>query len=285
MVNDRSQWMKSLHNGRIFDIDKKDIQHAVPIVPWIHPPLPLQLQELIIKNGKSYKFDKNQKLISIDRKIDHLAIVTEGVTARNFGSPIFTPNGAAISPVGHIAFGNLNFFTGRAAIGHYFALTKAKISTIDKAVLLSLLKDDPDQYSLFQRHLECCTLSDRLAFSLYASASVEMRMKCFVIAWAIEYAEVFYENGQMWLRMPIPLTRILRALVVNTSSVSIDKWLKKWAEDGVWLRDGSFCTCLVDFFEEGYRWMRDVEESCEFDYPSTLKELFSHLPLLSAYGH
>ena len=282
MANGITEWMAALHRGRIFDIERKDVEHAVPIVPWIHPPLHPELQRLLIKMGQRVRLDKNQKLTSTTRKIHHLAMVTQGVTARNFGSPTVTPKGAAISPVGHIALGNLNFFTGRAAIGHYFALTKAEVTVVDKELLLPILKTEPELFSLLLKHFECGTLSDRLGFSLYAFGSVELRLKCFIISWAIEFAEVFYKGGEMWLRMPTPLTRINRCLVTNASSVSIDNCLKKWMGKGVWSRGGDFTTCQVDFFEDGYLWMRESEEQSEYRYPATLKELFSFLPALKA---
>ncbi len=131
--------------GRQYDLDAKTPDCAVPIVPWIHPPVHPKLQNLIVRIGRKIQLSRQDKLISLDRSISHLALVTSGVTARNFGNPIVgTENAAAISPPGHIAFGNFELFTERPAFGHYFALTKAEVVVCNKELLLPALKADPE---------------------------------------------------------------------------------------------------------------------------------------------
>lgn len=279
MSNVSPQWLAAIQAGRYYNIDDKDVKHSVPIVPWIHPTLPIELQNLILKIGRKVSLNRQEKLISLDRSINHLALVTQGVTARNFGNPIVgTEVAAAISPPGHLAFGNLNFFSERPAFGHYFALTKAEIIICNKEHLLPALKTQPELFLLLLRHFEGCSLSDRIGFAFMAFAPVEERLKAFVIGWAVHYGKLFYQDNEAWVKMPVPLTRSNRCLVANASSVSIDTYLKKWRTNGVWNRDGDFVSFPVSFFEDTYSWMRNSEEQSSYRYPSTFGELLHNLP-------
>lgn len=273
-----TSWLASLHKRRVFDLEKRNEQNAVPIAPWIAPPLHPDLQQLLLRIGKRTTVQKKDKLISSHSKIHHLVMVTQGVTARNAGTPFVTSKGSAIAMVGHIAFGNLNFFTNRAAIGHYYALTKAELIVCDKEHLWPVLKAEPELFQLLIKQFEYCTLSDRLGFTLYSFASVEQRLKAFVIGWAMEYAEVFYEGDEMWLKMPTPLTRGNLSNIVNASTVSIDSCLTKWKKEGKWHREEDVIYTPVSFFEETYHWLRLTEEPSAYFYPHTLKELFAYLP-------
>ena len=279
MGNISAEWLSALHRKRFYDIDIKDKENSVPIVPWIHPPLNQDIVRLLIKVGKKVSLKRQEKLISLGQSIHHLAVVTNGVTARNFGNPtVATEKAAAISPVGHLALGNLNFFTGRPAFGHYFALTNAEIYICDRELIMPILKTEPTLLAALIRHFESCALSDRIGLALMAFSPVEQRLKAFAISWAIHFADSFYKDGKMWLRMPVPLTRSNRCLVANASSVSTDNYLKKWKDEGVWIREGDYITFPVDFFEDAYKWMRHSEEQSSYTYASSLKELFELMP-------
>lgn len=281
MSNVSQEWLSVVHNGRKYDIGVKTCDSSVPIVPWIHPPIHTKLQSLILRIGRKVPVPRQAQLISLERSICHLALVTQGVTARVFGNPnVGTEGAAAISPPGHLAFGNLNFFTERPAFGHYFALTKAEIVVCSKELLLPALKSDPDLFSLLVQHCESCSLSDRIGFAYQAFEPVEERLKAFAISWAVHYAKLFEAEGEPWLKMPVPLTRSNRCLLANASSVSTDNYLKKWKDQGVWIRNGDFVSCPVSFLEETYKWMRDSEEQSAYSYAPTLLELFKRLPTI-----
>lgn len=283
MSNVSREWLSVIQNGRKQMLDAKSPDRSVPIVPWIHPPLHPTLQSLILKIGRKVSLSRQDKLISLDRSISHLAMVTSGVTARNFGNPtVGTETAAAISPPGHVAFGNLNFFTERPAFGHYFALTKAEIVVCNKELLLPALKADPELFLLLIQHFESCALSDRLGFAYMAFAPVEERLKAFVISWSVHYAKLYEKEGNPWLTMPVPLTRSNRCLLANASSVSTDTYLKKWKDNGVWVRNGDFVSCPVAFLENTYTWMRHSEEQSAYVYPRSLLALFQRLPTIDS---
>lgn len=84
-----------------------------------------------------------------------------------------------------------------------------------------------------------------------------------------------------FIKCPIPLTRNNRCLVANASPVSTDNALKRWKEEGAWVRDGDFVTFPADFVDDAYQWMRSAEESSEYAYPNTFRELMEALPPLT----
>lgn len=265
----------------IYDIDSKDPENAVPIVPWIHPPLHPDLQRVILKIGRRVSLQRLDRLVPVERRINHLAFVLQGVTARNFGTPKAGPEtdkAAAILPLATLPSATLNFFTTRPAFGHYFALTKAEIVICEKPLLLPVLRAEPKLLGLLLKHFESCTLSDRIGLAYMAFASVEQRLKAFVISWAVHYAVPFHRDGNMWLKMPVPLTRSNRCIVANASSVSTDNHLKKWKDQDVWIRNGDFVSFPVSFFEDTYHWMRSSEEQSAYSYTSTLQEFFEKHP-------
>ena len=57
--------------------------------------------------------------------------------------------------------------------------------------------------------------------------------------------------------------------------------LKRWKEEGAWIRDGDFVTFPAAFVDDAYQWMRSAEESSEYTYPNTFRELLEALPPLT----
>mgnify|MGYP000162916878 FL=1 len=111
-----------------------------------------------------------------------------------------------------------------------------------------------------------------------AFSPVDLRLKAFVVTWAIHYGKL---SADGFIKCPIPLTRNNRCLVANASPVSTDNALKRWKEEGAWVRDGDFVTFPADFVDDAYQWMRSAEESSEYAYPNTFRELMEALPPLT----
>lgn len=282
MSNVSPEWLAAISRGRQYSIDAAPQHCQIPITAWLHPPLDERLQALIRRLGTKRTLSRQEVIFTKSQAVSNIVLVEQGVIARNFGLTASKPHtSAAISTPGHIGSGNLNFFTHRPAFGQYFALTRAEITSCPAELLISVLSTDQELFGLMVRHLECCTLSDRLGFALVAFAPVELRIKAFVITWAIHYAKVIQDSGDVILKMPVPLTRNNRCLVANASSVSTDSCLKAWKDKGVWMRDGDYVTFPTSFFEDAYTWMREAEEKSPFDYPKSLTELFRTLPEIS----
>lgn len=282
MSNVSPEWLAAISQGRQYSVAPTDTKYAVPITPWLHPPLDERLQALIRRLGIRRKLQRQEVIFANAQAVSELVLVEQGVVARNFGMASSKPHtSAAISTPGHLGSGNLNFFTRRPVFGQYFALTRAEVTCCAKDLLLSVLSTDPKLFSLLLKHLECCTLSDRVGFALVAFAPVELRIKAFVITWAIHFAKIIEDGSDLVVKMPVPLTRNNRCLVANASSVSTDSCLKSWKDKGVWIREGDFVTFPASFFDDAYRWMRNAEENSPYVYPKTLSELFRMLPKLT----
>jgi CRP-like cAMP-binding protein len=187
MRNVSNEWLAAISTGRDYSIDEKKRGCAVPVTPWLHPPVGKRLRDLITKLGTVRELDRQEILYPQGRKISDIVLVQQGVTARNFGNAVSGPKAAAISTPGHFACGNLNFLTRRPSLGSYFALTKAQVVVCPKDLLLPVLTTDPELFAYTIRLLESCTLSDRVGFALMAFAPVDLRLKAFVVTWAIHY--------------------------------------------------------------------------------------------------
>ena len=117
MGNVSVEWLAAISTGREYSIDEKKKGYAVPVTPWLHPPVGKRLRSLIIKLGTVRELERQEILYPQDRKVSDIVLVQQGVTARNFGHAVSAPKAAAISTPGHFACGNLNFMTRRPSLG------------------------------------------------------------------------------------------------------------------------------------------------------------------------
>ena len=143
MGNVSTEWLAAISTGRDYSIDEKKKGCAVPVTPWLHPPVGKRLRDLITKLGTVRELERQEILYPHGRKVSDIVLVQQGVTARNFGNAVSGPKAAAISTPGHFACGNLNFLTRRPSLGTYFALTKAQVVICPKDLLLPVLSTDP----------------------------------------------------------------------------------------------------------------------------------------------
>ena len=51
MRNVSNEWLAAISTGRDYSIDEKKRGCAVPITPWLHPPVGKRLRDLITKLG------------------------------------------------------------------------------------------------------------------------------------------------------------------------------------------------------------------------------------------
>lgn len=111
MGNVSTEWLAAISTGRDYSIDEKKKGCAVPVTPWLHPPVGKRLRDLITKLGTVRELERQEILYPQGRKVSDIVLVQQGVTARNFGNAVSGPKAAAISTPGHFACGNLNFLT------------------------------------------------------------------------------------------------------------------------------------------------------------------------------
>ena len=84
-------------------------------------------------------------------------------------------------------------------------MTKAQVVVCPKDLLLPVLTTDPELFAYTIRLLESCTLSDRVGFALMAFAPVDLRLKAFVVTWAIHYGKLTADG---LIKCPIPRQRL-----------------------------------------------------------------------------
>ena len=53
MGNVSTEWLAAISTGRDYSIDEKKKGCAVPVTPWLHPPVGKRLRDLITKLGTS----------------------------------------------------------------------------------------------------------------------------------------------------------------------------------------------------------------------------------------
>ena len=274
MAKFSQSWYASIVQGKNNTNSADAIYSKVPVMPWIHHRLHPILEKLFMKLGIARTLREGEKIFSSKEKVDHVVLVTKGVTGRAIGSTSGETQAIALSTPGHIAAGNLNFFSGRPAAGHYFAVTKAEVVCVPQSILTGVAKQDRIINELLQVQFELASLSDRVGFCCLSLLSTEDKLKALTSTWALNYGTMVYDDdGRKMIRMPVPLTRKYQVLVTNCSSVWLDKVLHKWIREKNWKRDGEFVLVNPELLEPFYLWIRGcMDEADSYNYPRTLAE-------------
>lgn len=247
---------------------------AYPLMPWITPRVHPAILDLVERLGTSRRLLAGEFLFGRDEKLDKLVIVTSGVSGRSVGDP--RGQGIAIATPGHIAAGNLNFFSERHAFGQYFAITDCEYLFCSRKLLFVLAMKDPELMALFATQFECCALSDRLGMACLFLMGAKERLAAFTCSWALNYGQWICREDGEWIRMPVPLSRQIRSQIINVGPSWIDRTLRDWRAQNLWQRERDTVYARPSLLEPAYRWLRDHEESDNrYSYPKTLAELFS----------
>ena len=91
MGNVSTEWLAAISTGRDYSIDEKKKGCAVPVTPWLHPPVGKRLRDLITKLGTVRELERQEILYPQGRKVSDIVLVQQGVTARNFGNAVSGP--------------------------------------------------------------------------------------------------------------------------------------------------------------------------------------------------
>lgn len=275
MRNVTTSWLAAISHARNGAGDADVLEKPFPVLPWLTMTLDPRLMALMDQIGIVKTFEADEYLLDPNEAVNKVAYVRRGVTGRSAGDPHGQKSLAiAISTPGRIAYGNLNFFTERHAIGRYFSLTPGEIVVCDRKLLYSLILKDPVLLELTVKQFECCMLSDRLAFASLALLNAEDRLKAFGCTWAANYGERVVKEDGDWIKMPAPMSRRVRTAIISVSGNWLDGKLQEWMKEGVWIRDGDWVWVRPAFLEPVYTWMLRAEgRSVRFDYPEHLSDL------------
>ena len=119
MGNVSTEWLAAISTGRDYSIDEKKKGCAVPVTPWLHPPVGKRLRDLITKLGTVRELERQEILYPQGRKVSDIVLVQQGVTARNFGNAVSGPKAAAIS-TGPLCLRQPQFLNAPSLTGHLF---------------------------------------------------------------------------------------------------------------------------------------------------------------------
>lgn len=270
-------WHETLANSFAPSVESEIERSPIPIMPWITHRLDPAFLSLVLRLGLRRNVRAGDLLFEHSQKIDELLVVTRGITARSMGN--LDGQAIGLATPGRIAAGNLNFFSGRHAIGRYFAITDCELRVCPRSLLLPVLESDPELLKICAVQFECCALSDRLSFACLSLLEARDRLKAFLATWAVNYGELLVDNaGNRWIRMPIPTTIQTQSQIVNTSLNWVDRILHGWRKSGLWRRDREWVCVSPILLEETYHWMRSLEEGDNlFHYPDSLETLIPTL--------
>ena len=62
MGNVSTEWLAAISTGRDYSIDEKKKGCAVPVTPWLHPPVGKRLRDLITKLGTVRELERQEIL-------------------------------------------------------------------------------------------------------------------------------------------------------------------------------------------------------------------------------
>ncbi len=252
------------------------LSSSFPIMPWITHALDPSLADLVSRVGIVKNLKAGEVIFSHNQPIDHLVIVNRGITARGMGN--VDAQAIGLATPGHIAAGNLNFFSSRHAIGRYYAITDCELCFCSHSLLRKITRTQPDLIYTLSAQFECATLSDRLAFACLSLLSPKDRLKAFTVTWAANYGSLVMSGGQLRIRMPAPMSIQVRSQIVNTTPNWVDRSLRSWRENGRWQRNGDWVTFDPNLVQDTYHWMRSLEESNNnFRYPENFVQLIHPL--------
>lgn len=240
-----------------------------PVMPFITHAVHPKVAELIRKTGVTRQLSAGEPIYQAGQAVEHLVLVTKGVTAREVGQG---SNVIAIAPPGHFACGNLNFFSSLPCIGRYFALVDSEIIIVPQLLIRQLLNIEHDVSRIVSVQFELCTLSDRMAFGAYALSEVSERLKVFFVAWYRNYGRFVSTEAGSWCVMPLPVQRKYLAALINASRVWLDKTFKQWSDRGLYKTQGDYALMRPSVLESAYRWIIGMEEATRNPRPNSFTD-------------
>lgn len=270
MAKYSKRWHEAILKSRNHSSGRSVLESPFPIMPWLTHALDPRLEALILRLGERRRLRAGELLFGPGEPIDRVAMVCRGVTARSMGN--IDGQAIGLAAPGRIAAGNLNFFSGRHAIGRYFALSDCELCFCPQRLLLSVLATDPKLFHSCAAQFECAALSDRLAFACLSLLGGEDRLKAFIAAWAANYGELLADG---WIRMPSPMSLQVRSQIINATPNWVDRISRRWREALLWRREGERVFARPELLQGAYAWMRSLEEGDNrFSYPVRFVELF-----------
>ncbi|MDO5530739.1 hypothetical protein [Sutterella sp.] len=248
-----------------------------PLVPWIAPPVPPRLEEIVMREGIRREFEPGEYIYPAGMPLNILTVITEGVAGRTFGSLYNQQKqGMALAIPHRVCAGNHTFFSERPGNGRYFAVSPVKAVSLPNRRIKELMREDLELRELVEVQCECCIQSDRMGLGSIAVLPVMERLKLYFISWGLAYGRLVHEDGTEWLRYPaiLPQTQIMRVIVVSLSQIR--RAFAELREDGSLVTEGAALILQARALDDTWRWMRNNEEPiCAKPRPEDWRELLT----------
>ena len=256
------QWFDALRTKR-FSREWPGVSGpAAPVMPWVTPPLHPYIRNLFSTRGVVREFGPGEWLFP-RVQVRSFMYVEEGLTGRILASLDGQPGAGAmaLSPPMRNASGNLNWVTGRAAIGRYQALSHVRVREIRHSEMHDILKPwaNQDIFLLVMGQAELINLSDRMGFAVLALLPAIERLKALFLCWSLFYGHIHEENGRRYVRFPVPGRKAHIAQVIRTSLVTLDSLLAELRAGAGYEREGDFCRLEASALQSVHDWMHHAD--------------------------
>ena len=246
-----------------------------PIMPWIPPSVPVCLARVLRNVGTVVELEADESLYSAmeakggelhaslyDRE-DNLIYVSKGMIARE-PSALRTGrtkiSALSIAPAGRILGGGLDYYFCHPFASHSYSLTKAEIIVCSKKLLNQVLNVEQTLYQTMQQHFELCHLSNSITLEVVSGLALLERLKLYILSWGVYWGVLVQGmDGNMWIRIPLPLLRDDIARLVGTSKASVDKIFIGWKNDGLAYTETPYLYFRTDLVQHLLPWL------CIFD--------------------
>lgn len=136
---------------------------------WIDPEIPMELKEILIKNGSKKNIEKGVELVSEKNKSPFFILVEKGLLSVNINFGIFQSSMIIKFIPENRGYGFTNYITPSLNSHSVYALKDSVITTIPYSVINNLLKENSINKQCFITYLyQCKKTSNKCLTSIYS---------------------------------------------------------------------------------------------------------------------
>lgn len=245
-----------------------------PLMPWITPPVPEELEALFRAEGQVRELKAGEYVYTPNMPLSLMSLVVEGVAGRSYGSMYNQPKqGMALAVAHRICGGNHTFHSRRPGNGRYFAVTPLVVMTLSNDKIKEAMEADADLRRKVDVQLECCIQSDRIGLAANSVLKVQERVNLYFLTWAFAYGQLEKRGSTEWVRFDavLPQTQIQR--VSSASLIQVKRCYADLKAAGDLDVDGSTLYLRSRALDSVWAWLKSGEEiTCEFSRPKDWRE-------------
>lgn len=220
-----------------------------PVVPWIVPPAPSALRQMLCALGHCEHFaartvlqretEAYESCFCIESGIVGQAVINDALYTKPLAMNLYSPTRL---------MGFINIFTGEPSPRRLIALTPVRLWRVCKAQLRAHLTRDFSLYRLMAEYCERAAKSELLGMEVLFTLGPQERFAMLCAAMLIAEGRLQPSSGQSpqaLLPLPYALTREAMRQVVYLSRITFDRLLSDWTRRGWWVREPDTGTMSV----------------------------------------